>query len=152
VKPDKIVTSLNWCVIEVSTAIICASLSALRPLAAKFLPKLMTTNSAANSNPYGMQQGQSIELSTTSHTRSYSIMNVSKNGEGINGDEDSSRGHIIIHNTFNIHEEWRNGGNSTGKEADVESGTYCRTADILAKSSEEELVAAENKPGISRTR
>ncbi|KAL2076005.1 hypothetical protein VTL71DRAFT_948 [Oculimacula yallundae] len=36
------VDSLNWSVIEVGTAIICASLSSLRPLAVRLLPSLFT--------------------------------------------------------------------------------------------------------------
>jgi hypothetical protein len=153
-KPDNIVTSLNWCVIEVGTAIMCTSLSSLRPLATKFLPNLfthMTTNSTANFNKYGVQQGESTELSTVSHTRSHSIMMGSKNGERIKDDENSSRGQTIIRNTFDIREGWRKGENSEGKEADgKESGVYRRTADISAGSSEEELVVGKNKPGISR--
>jgi hypothetical protein len=151
-KPDNIVTSLNWCVIEVGTAIMCTSLSSLRPLAGKFLPKLfthMTMNSTVNSNKYGVQQGESTELSTISHTHSHLIMIGSKNGERIKDDEDSSRGQIIIHKTFDIREEWRNEDNSTEEE---ESGVYSRTANIFAGSSEEELVAGKNKAGISRAR
>jgi hypothetical protein len=36
------VTSLNWSVIEVGTAIACTSLSALRPLASRWLPTLFS--------------------------------------------------------------------------------------------------------------
>src|SRR4051794_32762654 len=39
---DQAVRSLNWSVIEVGTAIICASLSSLRPLAVRFLPSFFS--------------------------------------------------------------------------------------------------------------
>jgi hypothetical protein len=37
-----VIGSLNWSVIEVGTALICASLSALRPLVTRFLPGLFS--------------------------------------------------------------------------------------------------------------
>ncbi|PVH86549.1 hypothetical protein DL98DRAFT_449675 [Cadophora sp. DSE1049] len=47
---DQAVGSLNWSVIEVGTAIICASLSSLRPLAVRFMPSFFShfTNPTRN--------------------------------------------------------------------------------------------------------
>jgi len=47
---DQAVRSLNWSVIEVGTAIICASLSSLRPLAVRIMPSFFShfTNPTRN--------------------------------------------------------------------------------------------------------
>jgi hypothetical protein len=39
---DQTAGSLNWSVIEVGTAIVCASLSSLRPLATRYLPSIFS--------------------------------------------------------------------------------------------------------------
>jgi hypothetical protein len=39
---DQTIGSLNWSIIEVGTAIVCASLSSLRPLATRYLPSIFT--------------------------------------------------------------------------------------------------------------
>ena len=39
---DQTVGSLNWSVIEVGTAIVCACLASLRPLAARYLPSIFS--------------------------------------------------------------------------------------------------------------
>lgn len=39
---DQAIGSLNWSLIEVGTAIVCASLSSLRPLATRYLPSVFT--------------------------------------------------------------------------------------------------------------
>jgi len=52
----QVVGTLNWSVAEVGTAIICASMSAMRPLASKYLPKIFphlgrTTGRSNNNTP-----------------------------------------------------------------------------------------------------
>lgn len=121
---DSTVNSLLWCVIEVGTAIMCASLSSLRPLATRLLPKFfshLTNHSVSVTN-------RGTKLSTISRSQSHSVLFGSKNQE--TGESD---GQIIIQQTFDISEEWTEG---EGKE----SAVYNRTRQMFDGSSEEDLV------------
>lgn len=60
---DWTVGSLNWSVIEVGTAIVCASLSSLRPLATKYLPNIFSHLTQPSEYPHPKPDSPKTEVS-----------------------------------------------------------------------------------------
>ena len=152
---DSTVISVNWCVIEVGTAITCTSLSSLRPLLAKLLPKFFTHISinASVSKRISVlpSRGKSLKLSNVSHTHSRSASVAWNHGE-------NERGEIVVEQTFDVREEWEGVkdkkdevGRSTGKSDKMGKKADSRIKE-LANSSEEELVVPKEAPSTGRTR
>ena len=113
---DQTVGALNWSVIEVDTAIICASLSALRPLATRSLPNLFQHFSNASQCAPKLTWSQSTsKLSTAKHTRTNSeptkittanFFQPMKNREEYDSawTRRVSNGAIVIERTFGVTE------------------------------------------------
>lgn len=61
---DWTVGSLNWSVIEVGTAIVCASISSLRPLATKYLPNIFNHLTQPSEHPHTRLECPKVEGSS----------------------------------------------------------------------------------------
>lgn len=98
-------SSLNWSVVEVGTAIICSSLSALRPLATRSLPKLFQNFSYPSLTPAGSSQSNS-KVSTSKHIRINSLPSKIPTSKfsTLNKKEGDSDGTIMVERTFDLME------------------------------------------------
>lgn len=94
------VGGLNWCIVEVGTAILCSSLSSIRPLLAKYLPKIFnhTTANISTKQSKSNQKGKAFKLGDFSST--------GKSGDTTGWKNDTEMGEIVVEQTFDVKEEW----------------------------------------------
>ena len=111
---DQTVGSLNWSVVEVGTAIICASLSALRPLASRTLPKFFHHFSNLERTPNLNSSQATSNLSTSKNVRIASnptnvptskFSTLESREESENGSlRRVSSGTVVVERTFDVTE------------------------------------------------
>ncbi|KAF8851349.1 hypothetical protein BDZ45DRAFT_730958 [Acephala macrosclerotiorum] len=145
--PYQTIGSLNWSVIEVGTAIVCASLSSLRPLATRCLPSIFSHFSQDTSKM------PSLRLDTTSAITSKVLpQSQISRAKSMRGTQEGE-GRIYVQRTFDLTEldvlsRERDGEESVGmgKERKESEATIALTEG--SRGSSQEVLVRDPDVGI----
>jgi hypothetical protein len=146
---DQTVGSLNWSVIEVGIAIICTSLSSLRPLATRYLPSIFSNFSQHTSDMPSLRLGTTSALTSKGLPQSH----ISRARSMI--DRREGEGRIYVQRTLDL-TELDDLSQGRGEEEGVGVGKERKQSEAMtvwteaSRGSSQEVLVRDPGLGISK--